>query len=216
MLILFPDFILEWGETSMDKATFNYIWKQGIVKAAENVFTELPSDIKADYDVKLNTSEEMENKVYSRYDDLRLYVRQNFFNTGNQDENKIDNHKICACITGSLLKIPLISFDMKNEDIPAEIMYSHYEICFLAGIHVMYLLLLSDYKKEEKYDLHLKLEEKSTFEFPETNPGHDTYIVGRVKTLALNDILGVDFDVLTYADMLFWIERYNKELLLKE
>ena len=51
--------------------------------------------------------------------------------------------------------------------------------------------------------------------FPETNPGHDSYVLGRIKTLALNDIYGNDFDVLTYADMLFWIEKYNRKLLEK-
>ena len=39
----------------------------------------------------------------------------------------------------------------------------------------------------------------------------NTYVQGHVKTLALNDLCGNDFDVLTYTDMLFWIEWYNKE-----
>lgn len=57
--------------------------------------------------------------------------------------------------------------------------------------------------------------ESNTFIFPETNKGHDEYLHGRVKTLALNDMYAIDFDILTYADMLYWIEKYNKEQLQK-
>ena len=49
--------------------------------------------------------------------------------------------------------------------------------------------------------------------FPPTNPGHDSYPYGRIKALALNDIYGIDFDLLAYADMMYWIEDYNKTLL---
>ena len=34
---------------------------------------------------------------------------------------------------------------------------------------------------------------------------------GRVKTLALNDLYAIDFDIITYADMLYWIEKFNKD-----
>ncbi len=33
--------------------------------------------------------------------------------------------------------------------------------------------------------------------------------------MALNDMYAIDFDILTYADMLYWIEKYNKEELQK-
>lgn len=60
-----------------------------------------------------------------------------------------------------------------------------------------------------KDELYSKLEEQGTFLFPETNKGHDSYVQGRIKALALNDAYKNDFDILAYADMLFWIEQYN-------
>ena len=57
-----------------------------------------------------------------------------------------------------------------------------------------------------KDELYSKLEEQGTFLFPETNKGHDSYVQGRIKALALNDAYKNDFDILAYADMLFWIE----------
>ena len=166
-----------------------------------------------DYKVKLDLSDEKREKVYLEYEEIRIEVRNNYFNTGNNDENKIDVHKICACITGALLKVRLVSFDMNDRNIPKTIVYSNYAIAFLGAIYVMYLLLLSDYEHDGEMILYNKLKKQATFFFPETNEGHDSYIQGRIKTLALNDIWGIDFDVLTYADMLFWIEKYNKDML---
>lgn len=198
----------------MEKQTFNYLWREGIVKAAQSVVDRIPLECINAYNVQLDISEETCEKLYFRYEELRLRLRKKYFNTGSNDENKIDGHKICACITGALLKVHLISFRMDDQNISnKEIIYSNYAVAFLAGIYIMYLFLLSDYEKDGEIECYNKLKEKATFEFPTTNLGHDSYVQGRIKTLALNNISGIDFDILTYADMLFWIEKYNKDLI---
>lgn len=200
----------------MKLEVFYYLWKQGIAKAAQNVIEEIKDiypDFQSKYGVSLNTSDEMCRCVYEKYEELRLKVREKYFNTGNNDENRIDSHKICACITGALLSVRLISFKVSNENMPKAIAYSNYAVAFLAAIYVMYLFLLSDYERDGYIKHYNKLKEQATFIFPETNYGHDPYVQGRIKTLALNDICGNSFDVLTYADMLFWIEKYNKDLI---
>lgn len=196
----------------MRAETFNYLWKQGIAKAAQDVIEGIPSDFRTAYNVKLDISDEICNKVYIKYEELRLQVRKNYFNTGNSDEKKIDGHKICACITGALLNVRLVSFDIKD-NMPQSIIESNYAIAFWAAIYVMYLFLLSDYEKDGELEYYNKLKKQATLFFPKTNMGHDSYVEGRIKTLALNDICGIDFDILTYADMLFWIEKYNKDLI---
>ena len=134
---------------------------------------------------------------------------------GEDGKNLIDIHKICACFTAAIIKVRIFDYN-KKDIVPQEIFYSNYSLAFLVGIHIMYLGLLSDYEKENKEDLFAALDNKKTFSFPTTNDGHDSYIHGRIKTLALNDMYGVDFDVLTYADMLYWIEEYNKYVLMQE
>lgn len=200
----------------MDKDTFGYIWKQGIAKSAQDVFDDIPFNLRKKYSVNIDISDSMCNKLYDEYEVIRCQVREKYFDTGESDENKIDGHKICACITGALLNVRIISYEMSDENIPVRIVFANYAIAFLAAIYVMYLLLLSDFEHDGKTECYNKLKDKATFVFPETNPGHDPYVQGRIKTLALNDMNNNDFDVLTYADMLFWIERYNKELLYKE
>lgn len=193
--------------------TFNYLWAQGIAKAAQSVIEEISPDFRTAYKVKLDISEAMCEKVRFKYEELRNQVREKYFNTGDNDENKIDVHKICACITGALLKVRLVSFEVNDENMPKSIIYSNYAIAFLAANYVLYLFLLSDYEKDGEMDCYNRLKEQATFIFPQTNSGHDPYVQGRIKTLALNDLCGVDFDILTYADMLYWIEKYNKDLI---
>ncbi len=46
-----------------------------------------------------------------------------------------------------------------------------------------------------------------------TTIGHDTYKIGRIKAMALNDINNIPFDLLGYSDMLFWIEHFNRQII---
>lgn len=196
--------------------TFEYIWKQGIVKSAQDVFDGISPALREKYSVSIDASDAMCKKLYYEYEKVRHLVRKKYFDTGKDEENRIDGHKICACITGALLNVRIINYRIFNEEMPVKIVYANYEVAFLAAIYVMYLFLLSDFEHDGKTDCYNELKNQSTFIFPKTNPGHDSYVQGRIKTLALNDLCGNDFDILTFADMLFWIERYNKELIYKK
>lgn len=200
----------------MTQETFVYLWEEGIVKAAQAVLEDIRSKFGEKLcQVDIDVSDEKQSKVYQAYDEIKNQVRTDFFDTGEKNEKKIDGHKIAACITGALLNVRLVTFDLNAKNVPKEIVYANYSIAFMASIYILYLFLLSDLQKEGKIDVYNKLLDKATFDFPETNKGHDSYVIGRIKTLALNDLNGIDFDVLTYADMLFWIEKYNKDLLNK-
>ena len=200
----------------MKVGTFEYIWKQGIAKSAQDVFDGISPALREKYSVRIDVSNDMCKKLYHEYEKVRCFVRENYFDTGENGENKIDGHKICACITGALLNVRIITYSMPEEGMPAKVIYANYEVAFLAAVYVMYLFLMSDFEHEGQMECYHELKKRATFVFPETNSGHDPYVQGRIKTLALNDLYGNDFDVLTYADMLFWIEKYNKELICRE
>ncbi len=197
----------------MKMDTFKYIWMQGIVKAAQDVFDGISPALREKYSVCIDISDAVCQKLYYQYEEIRHLVRKKYFDTGKDEENKIDGHKICACITGALLNVRIINYEISDEEIPVKIVYANYEVAFLSAIYVMYLFLLSDFERDGETKCYDELKRQASFVFPKTNPGHDSYVQGRIKTLALNDLYGNDFDVLTYADMLFWIERYNKEMI---
>ena len=197
----------------MSSETFDYLWDQGIIRAANDVYASISDLEVSEFTVRLDSSSDAKEQVLGAYDEARQELRQRYFNEGANSENLIDGHKICACITEALLKIRLVRFDTSKANVPLDIVYSNYAIAFLAGIYVLYLFLLSDYKKEQNEVCYSLLKKQATFFFPKTHQGHDEYAQGRIKTLALNDYYGNDFDVLTYADMLFWIETYNRYLI---
>lgn len=139
---------------------------------------------------------------------------KSFFDVGEDGKKLIDIHKVSACFTSAVLKVRVFEY---NELTPMNmsVFYSNYTLAFLSGIHILYLCMLADYEKNGEKEMADLLKRRATFIFPETNKGHDEYLQGRVKTLALNDMYAIDFDILTYADMLYWIEKYNKEELQK-
>ena len=187
--------------------TFEYLWEQGIVPAVKNVIDEIPEKERDSCSVRSDVSRKSLKRLYNEYEFLRKQVKEKYFNEADE-QHKIDGHKICACITGAVLKIKVIDFKM-NDKVPASIAMSNYAVAFLASNYILYLFLLSDLERDGKDELYSKLEEQGTFLFPETNKGHDSYVQGRIKALALNDAYKNDFDILAYADMLFWIEQYN-------
>ena len=105
---------------------FKYLWTQGIAKTAQNVMDEIPDVLRKDYAVTLDISDSMCRKLYEQYDSIRKEVRDKYFNTGNNDENKIDGHKICACITGALLNVQMITYKMDKGQVPVQIVLSNY------------------------------------------------------------------------------------------
>lgn len=83
--------------------------------------------------------------IKNEYEFLRKQVKEKYFNEADE-QHKIDGHKICACITGALLKIKLIDFKM-NDKVPASIAMSNYAVAFLASNYILYLFLLSDLER---------------------------------------------------------------------
>ena len=196
--------------------TYVYLWENAFERAIQDVQNSISLDAKKEYNFALvQDLEKIKEDVLHEYNVQRKKVRERYFDVGENESNLIDVHKICACFTAAMLKVRV--FEYKGVvPIKAEIFYSNYTLAFLVGMHIMYLCMLSDYEKNKDKRLYNKLKEQATILFPDTNCGHDKYLQGRIKTLALNDVYGVDFDVLTYADMLFWIEKYNKDILEKE
>ena len=110
----------------MTEDTFLYLWEQGIVKAANDVVTDISHEMVKKYNVKLNISDLIRDKLYKEYHKFRKKIRQQYFDVGQNDENLIDGHKICSCITGSLMNVHLVSFDKNIKEIPINIVYSNY------------------------------------------------------------------------------------------
>lgn len=209
----------------MKRETYDFFWRKVFLPQITMTTDELIQRYRADekYHLRTKNLEECREKIFSDYEKNRDDLKQRFFFMKPDEEKKehlIDIHKIAACFCKSALQNKMFLFDMR-EDIPTELFLCNYTIAYTISVGIMYENLLGEYKKAlihdaaagEKYEI---LRRQGRFIMPETNPGHDSYAIGRIKTLALNEIYGIDFDILTYSDMMYWIERYNKELLEKQ
>lgn len=208
--------ILGW-RCSMEKETFDYLWKQ-FDKTIKSVESQFEKDVKEKWHFRRVYGQEYSEIIHSEYDEIRDQLKSRCYKRsveGGINDNKIDQHKIAACFCYAFLRRKAFSFDL-NDDISPEMLLSNYQLAYLVSLQVIYLCLIDlylSYKDEKKHILADKLQHQGTLLVPETTKTHDTYHIGRIKTLALNEYHNISFDLLSYADMMYWVEHYNRQLL---
>ena len=190
----------------LDK-TFDAFWNKSVVRAAKDIEQICPSLIEK-YHVTLDISEKTKDDIYQRYKVHNKYIHDNYFYGKN--EKLIDYHKIAACFAKAIIEIAPFEFDIK-ENPPLIIKVINYMLAFHASVNMINIIMTHGYKSNP--ELYEKAVKRENMLYPKTSFGHDTYTVGRVKSIALNDINGKDFDLFAFADMLFWIEQYNKQII---
>ena len=199
----------------MKNITYNYIWDEIILKTIKNIEDSFDEETKRKYNFSVRNTFLLKNKVYSDYDSIKNRLKANYYDAtknGDACQSRIDNHKIAACICYSLIENKIFKFDIDG-DMPTEMFVSNYRVAYMASLSFIYTVLISRYIRNGREDYADKLLKQKKLILPETSIGHDEYNLGRIHTLALNDLYGNTFDVLTYSDMMFWIEYYNRQLL---
>lgn len=199
----------------MRDETFKYIWDEIVLKTIdsfEGLFTE---EEKSRYQFKIRKLNRIEKEVFLDYNSIKSHLKNNYYDTSksNHDlKNRIDNHKIAACICCSLLQNKIFSFEV-YDNMPKRMFTINYELAYTVSLGFIFTTLVAQYKNIGKEDFANKLLQQKTLVVPQTSFGHDEYHDGRIHTLALNDIYGNTFDILTYSDMMFWIEYYNRQMI---
>ncbi len=192
----------------MTKYSQNLLWSVGIKPVLDEILNDLlPNDIEK-FHVERIPDEKYKAVLFQTYDESRIYIKEHFFDVGADDDNLIDCHKVCSCIVYSLLKNRFLVYDLRS-DISDELLLSNYKAAFLGGTRCLFVLSVARLQKYGKIELAKCLWRKGAFVFPETNKGHDSYVIGRAKSFGLNETYDRDFDYLACSDMLFWIEKYN-------
>lgn len=199
----------------MKDETFKYIWDEIILKnifSLEKLFTE---EEKKKYNFSVTNLGKLEKKIKSDYNLIKNHLKSNYYDArknNHNSKNRIDNHKIAACICYSMLQNKVFSFEV-HDNMPKRMFTINYELAYTVSLGVIFTTLVAQYKNIGRNDLANKLLQQHMLIVPKTSSGHDEYHEGRIHTLALNDIYGNTFDILTYSDMMFWIEYYNRQML---
>lgn len=194
----------------MNANTFDYIWINIVEKNILELYNKY--SIFTQYDLKYSNLNNYKILLKKQYEASKNKIKRGFFNVGTDGNRKMDIHKIGACFCDAILSAPCFKFKY-DENIPDELLLINYSFAYYVSIGIIYISLIDFYStNDNKIDLKKLLDHHTVF-VPITNTGHDPYNLGRIKTLALNDMYGIQFDILTYSDMLYWIEKYNKDYI---
>ncbi len=200
----------------MRDETFNYIWDEIILKTISYLKDIFSNDVKfEEYNFSTKNLNKIKREIYSDYNTIKDHLKTNYYDTTKNNcdfKNRIDNHKIAACICYSLIKNKVFSFKV-YDNMPERMFTINYELAYTVSLGFIFTTLVAQYKNIGREDLANKLLKQEMLVIPQTTPGHDEYHDGRIHTLALNDIYGNTFDILTYSDMMFWIEYYNRQII---
>ena len=195
----------------MNDKTFNVLWTECVEKAGIDILNVFSQRKREQYEWKCDFSSKKQEEVFSRYVKCHDLLRDRYFYGQSDPVKLIDVHKIGACFTKAIIDSSLMSFK-KSESLPWFIKCSNYALAFQVSINIMSFFLQANYDRSSK-DYYNRFVNKKMIDYPCVTKGHDTYSVGRIKALALSDINGDGFNYLGYADMLYWIEHYNRQIV---
>ena len=206
----------------MNNYTFNVLWTECVEKAGTDVLKVFSERVKEKYHWRCDFSTEKKNEVLARYKENNKEFRSKYFYGKDDPDKLIDVHKIASCFSKSVIDASMMSFDVPRspEDkrmMPWFIKVSNYALAFHVSVNIMSFFMQADYERVSystgNYDYLKRFQSLKKIHFPTTTEGHDTYTIGRIKAISMRDIMDEEFDMLAYADMLFWIEFYNRQLV---
>jgi hypothetical protein len=191
----------------MYDCSFDYIWDNIVVPLTQEL-SEYIKKKDACANIRANVStqdkEALKNLYNQARDELKLLYH---YNTG--EDCKIDIHKVAACFASVIMQYQIIEFEI-DENTTDDMYLSNARLAYSVSLAIIKDHLI--YKYQDHPDILTELLEKN-LRMPETSDGHDEFSLGRIKTLMLNDIFLGKFDVLSYSDMLFWVELFNIMIL---
>lgn len=193
----------------MNEVTYEYIWDEIINSKIKQLYDAFSCCVDTKYHPQ--NHRELKWEIYDKYFMEKERLKELYY-CGTDQESLIDIHKIAACFTKVLLEENIFHISLK-QDIRDEIFLINSELAYSVGIGLIKMNLIFFYMELGKLEIVDRLQSSKDLQVPPTNPGHDEYNLGRKKTLALNSVYENEFDILTYSDMLFWIEYYNRQML---
>lgn len=193
--------------------TYEYIWRN-VIEPNITCIADKAKNSSQNSALVADDMAQIKEKILKSYEKKRDELKSSYhFDDGDKpEERKIDCHKIAACFAAVIYEEKIFSYDL-SKDVTDDVFLANARLAYYVSLGILYINLVYQYGCNHKREIANKLLEQKRLKVPPTNPGHDPYNVGREKTLALNETFGNGFDILTYSDMMFWIEYYNRQIL---
>lgn len=212
--------------------SFTFIWDKVIYPIIQNAGNEIDEDFRKSchLDFAYVNMERYKYALMSFYHEKRQWLKKVYL--PHEEHPLLDVHKLGAVLCRSMLAYKPFYFDFDaatqyvlhkyaNEndeqnhiDWFVNNIYVNYKVAFYASVGMIYLDILYSYQDEEDSYLDLDAFEyfknKQMLSFYTKSERHDGFENSCILALQKNDVLGRNFDYLTYAIVLFQLEQFNR------
>lgn len=216
------------------RKSFDFLWEKVIAPTIVAGYESMDEEFKArcNCGYAYSNLDDYKNDLMSFYREKREWLKKVYL--PHNPHPRLDAHKLGAVLCRSMLAYKPIYFrfdaakrfvenkfqdqdEVSHTDWFVQNLYVNYRIAFYVSIGIVYLNLLFNYQDDDNENSFFDLEgfeyfrKAETLKFYPKSPHHDSFENSCIIALQKNDILGRNFDYLTYAIMLFQIESYNRK-----
>ncbi len=191
--------------------TYEYVWQEIIYPNIKLLLDEISDDDIERFEIAVLNEKILKRTVLSNYEKKKNRLKEIYHFDNGESDQRIDIHKVAACFASVLIEDKVFDFSIK-EGLTDNIFLLNAKLAYNVSLDIIWMSLVYHYINCGHEDIADKILKKGTLYVPITSNGHDEYNIGRQKTIALNDVFENEFDILTYSDMMFWIEHYNRQI----
>ena len=211
---------------SESEKEFEFIWKNFVVSIIERAASEISSEFinECDLTYSFYDFDEYKKNIANYYKEKREWLKAVYM--PHSEKPLLDAHKLGGVLCRSLIANKPFYFDcekaekyvcqkfdegqnLSNVKWFVSNIYVNYKVAFYASLGYIYTELLGKYRVSEMKDYYDELNNNGTLFFYEVSDNHESFEDSAILALQKNDILGRKFDYLSYAILLFQLEKHT-------
>ena len=201
----------------MKQETYDWIWQEVVVKQIDNILNKYKRNNVYICDFQLRYTEEkpyLQTKkiIQEKYETIRDNLKRICYAGDDIRKHSLDQHKIAACFCKAFVDTKVFVFKY-NENTPDDMLLVNYYLAHHVSMEIISLYLEASYIKRINEDKSLLESFYSTEGLITPKSKHGEYHDVSVTTIALNDFYNVEFNLLSYAREMFWLEYYNRQVI---
>ncbi len=144
-------------------------------------------------------------KIYKNYQAKRDYVKNRYMDSKNSVA--LDRHKVASCMIFAILKTKPLIVNRFIHDLPETILLANEYLAFFVALNIIEMYKLDELNGSQEYEIILPRT------YHEQVENENTFLVNTCRALYYTRLKNVnEFDVFSYATILFLLERYTDTL----
>jgi len=220
-----------------ETSNFRYIWTEWIVPLINDLYLQTDEQFRRYCNLRVRNLDELCNHAEKYYqykrDELKRIFYGEYHKGDSETEHRMDFHKISALICRTLIEYKVYDFDevlcqryvdnkidAYNTDWVVKNALINFRLAFYSSVVFMFHSMQFEYYKENK-ELFSLLEQKGQLDLYEICHSDNAKVKESFENciildLAKRDIGNRSFDYFMYSIIMYQLEEYNKNLLLRK